>query len=509
MDAQRTLPHSEEAERTVCGAILVHNEVIENIPTLRASQFSRPHLGEIFWNQRALYDSGRPVDIVTLRAQLGPRLDDVGGAAFISALMDGVPRAADVAHYASIIQDRAERRNLILDLAKAQTLAYNTDAEPAAILASLVDNQQTSASISVPDIPTLRERLAMPVEPTKWNIVGLMPHRTRVLFPAAYKSGKTTTIANLTRSLADETPFFGMFPVVHRPDRVVVGLDNEMNDSMLNDWYRAQQIRHPDKVRLLAMRGTVAQFNILDPLIRRHWARRLKSYGTTDLILDCLRPLLDALGIDEDKESGIVLAALDALLVEASIDNLILNHHMGHSGERSRGSSRLRDWPDVEWQLLRRDTDNAASPRFFRAYGRDVDVPEGQLHYDAATRHLTIVGGSRQDAKTDAVIADIADLLRRQPEPLSGRAIKRELVDAHAKNVVDEALKRAIETSALTACDGPRGSKLYQVPPVSPLSPTVPRDGVVECPRSYIERDTGRSFTNHSSVPGGNSAERL
>jgi hypothetical protein len=74
---------------------------------------------------------------------------------------------------------------------------------------------------------------------------------------------------------------------------------------------------------------------------------------------------------------------------------------MGHSGERARGASRLRDWPDVEWRLVREKTENGdvdpAAPRYFSAYGRDVDVPESRLVFDPATRHLTLEGGSRAD----------------------------------------------------------------------------------------------------------------
>ena len=90
---------------------------------------------------------------------------------------------------------------------------------------------------------------------------------------------------------------------------------------------------------------------------------------------------------------GAFLVPLDALLAEAGIPDALVVHHMGHTNERSRGDSRLRDWPDVEWRLMRKD-DDPASARFFTAYGRDVDVEEQELGYDAATRRLTVVGGS-------------------------------------------------------------------------------------------------------------------
>jgi hypothetical protein len=79
--------------------------------------------------------------------------------------------------------------------------------------------------------------------------------------------------------------------------------------------------------------------------------------------------------LDEHRDAGRFLVALDALLTEAGIPDALVVHHMGHVNERARGDSRMRDWPDVEWRLVRQD-ENPASARFLSAYGCDVDVPE-------------------------------------------------------------------------------------------------------------------------------------
>src|SRR6185503_6838808 len=126
----------------------------------------------------------------------------------------------------------------------------------------------------------------------------------------------------------------------------------------------------------------------------------------------CLRPVLDALGLNEHTEVGLFLTALDALLREANIPEALVIQHMGHKGERARGDSRLLDWPDVGWTLVREKDDDPASPRFFKAYGRDVDVAEKQLAFDAATRRLSVVGAdeggmSRADARVAAALVDI------------------------------------------------------------------------------------------------------
>jgi hypothetical protein len=167
----------------------------------------------------------------------------------------------------------------------------------------------------------------------------------------------------------------------------------------------------------VALRGKVATFNIVDPATRARWARHI---GLGDVLLfDCLRPVLDALGLDESHDAGRFLVAFDALLAEAGIGEGGIAHHMGHVGERSRGDSRLRDWPDVEWRLVRDksndDETDPAAARYFAAYGRDVDQPEQLLGYDPATRRLTIAGGSRKNAKAEALVTAVVQYVADNP----------------------------------------------------------------------------------------------
>ncbi len=91
---------------------------------------------------------------------------------------------------------------------------------------------------------------------------------------------------------------------------------------------------------------------------------------------------------------------------------------MGHSGERSRGDTRIRDWPDAEWQLIREATDGEQLPearRFFKAYGRDVNVPEGLLKHDEGTRRMTLAGGGRRQTAAESLVPDVLDYLDGHP----------------------------------------------------------------------------------------------
>ena len=198
--------------------------------------------------------------------------------------------------------------------------------------------------------------------------------------------------------------------------------------------------------------------------------QRLADVGCDYLIIDCLRPVLDALGLDESHDAGRFLVALDALLKDAHIADAALVHHMGHTSERARGDSRLQDWPDVSWRLVRENED-PASPRYFSAFGRDVNVAEGRLGFDPVTRRLTYVAGSRHACKVDeaviAIIKVLAECARDGDDGLSCRAIETALAGEQPRDTVREALKKALAADDATRLigvkKGKRNAKLHHI----------------------------------------------
>jgi hypothetical protein len=238
-------------------------------------------------------------------------------------------------------------------------------------------------------------------------------------------------------------------------------LDFEMGADQLDDWLRDQQIRNDDRVLVMPMRGRAALFDLLDDRLLAEWAKLLSDRGTGYLALDCLRPILDALGLDEHRDAGRFFVALDQLLTDAAIPDALVVHHMGHFGERSRGDSRIRDWPDVEWRLVRQD-DQPGSARYISAYGRGVDVIESELLYDPTSQHLTVVGGSRRDAAIRAALRDVTAVLEKADEPLTSQAIELAMAGSeHKRATVRTALARGISRGVIHVQPGPRRSILH------------------------------------------------
>src|SRR5258708_24924181 len=113
---ERAFPHNHEAEKSVLGAILIHNEAFNHAAELIDSRdFFRDAHRRIFDKMVSLSERNDAIDFVTLKEELARsgELEEVGGPAYIASLADGVPRRANAEHYARIVKEKATLRNLI------------------------------------------------------------------------------------------------------------------------------------------------------------------------------------------------------------------------------------------------------------------------------------------------------------------------------------------------------------------------------------------------------------
>jgi replicative DNA helicase len=147
--AERTLPHNLEAERSVLGAILVHNDAFNlAAQVIDSNDFYRDAHRRIFDKMVALNERHDAIDFVTLKEELGRsgQLDEVGGPAYVASLADGVPRATNVEYYAKIVKEKSTLRNLIYAANKILTNAYEADQD-----SDLVLDDAESAIFAVAD----------------------------------------------------------------------------------------------------------------------------------------------------------------------------------------------------------------------------------------------------------------------------------------------------------------------------------------------------------------------
>ena len=131
--SERPLPHNLEAEKAVLGAVLIHSTQINLAVELGiASQdFYRHAHQQIFDKMVSLSERNEVIDLVTLKEELNRagNLNEVGGPAYIAALVDGVPKSTNVEYYAKIVKEKAILRSLIGSANKILSTAYQAEAD--------------------------------------------------------------------------------------------------------------------------------------------------------------------------------------------------------------------------------------------------------------------------------------------------------------------------------------------------------------------------------------------
>lgn len=133
----RIPPHHAEAEQSVLGALLIDRNALSEVSgRLKAEEFYLEKHQEIYEAILTLYEDSLPVDIVTVSDALSRRgtLEKVGDLEYIAHLANSVPTTANVAHYASIIQDKALLRSLITVSGKITDLGYEASQEGMEVL---------------------------------------------------------------------------------------------------------------------------------------------------------------------------------------------------------------------------------------------------------------------------------------------------------------------------------------------------------------------------------------
>lgn len=113
---QKLPPQSIEAEESILSAILLDNStLLDVLEILSPDHFYRTAHQKIFAAIAELFSKAEPVDLVTLTNILrdNNQLEDVGGAAYLARIVDTVPSAINVRHYARIVRDKSSLRRLI------------------------------------------------------------------------------------------------------------------------------------------------------------------------------------------------------------------------------------------------------------------------------------------------------------------------------------------------------------------------------------------------------------
>lgn len=144
----RVPPHNIEAEQSVLGSLMLDKDAIIRVADLvKVGDFYKDDHNRIYEAMLALYDEREPIDVLSLANRLEERglLDRVGGSGYLASLVNSVPTASNIVHYAKLVQKKALLRRLIASATEIVEMGY-TDGED--VQAVLDDAEQKIFQVS-------------------------------------------------------------------------------------------------------------------------------------------------------------------------------------------------------------------------------------------------------------------------------------------------------------------------------------------------------------------------
>ena len=373
--AARTLPHNLEAERSVLGAILLHNDAFNLAAEVIDSQdFFRDAHRRIFDKMVKLVERGDAIDLVTLKEELGRagELDEIGGPAYITALVDGVPRSTNVEHYARIIKEKATLRSLIFSANKILATAYEGGEDADLILDqaehaifAIADDKVRDGFVSLRDLAQASletiEKLHAHKElitgvPTGFTDLdemtsGLQPSDL-VIIAARPSMGKTSLALNMAQHVGTKTDMtVGLFSLEMSKEQLFLRL---LTSEARIDAHRLRGgfLGERDWGKLSQAIGTLSEARIfiddspsIGVLEMRAKCRRLKSEHNLHLVVVDYIQLMQGRGRFENRtlELASISRSMKGLAKELNVPIVVLSQLSRAPESRSDHRPQLSD----------------------------------------------------------------------------------------------------------------------------------------------------------------------
>ncbi len=124
----RIPPHDIEAEMSVLGSLMLDSKAINIIiDQLNPEDFYHQKHQTIYQAMTELYNRTEPIDVLSISTRLKEKklLNDIGDNSYLTELVNCVPTASNVKHYADIVRKKAVLRNLIESSEQISQLGYN------------------------------------------------------------------------------------------------------------------------------------------------------------------------------------------------------------------------------------------------------------------------------------------------------------------------------------------------------------------------------------------------
>jgi len=383
----RLPPHSLEAEQGVLGCImLAASECLgECITKLKAGS-------EIFYDLRhrtiydtmvEMYDTKVPIDTITLQQRLKDKqqLDGVGGLAFLSALPDSVPSAANLDYYLNIVREKHVLRKMIHACTGVVGRAYEHEGEVDGLLdeveRDILKISEERVETTANSMKELVRQAITTIEDyhqRQGTLTGLgtgfidldrmtsgMHGGEMIVIAARPSMGKTSLAMNIAESVAiDQKQAVGVFSLEMTAESLVLRMlcsRSRVNLRNIRDGFLAER----DFPKLTGAAGKLASAPLfiddtpgLSILQLRAKARRMwQQYGIKLFVIDYLQLLHSTARRAENRQQEIadISNGVKALAKELKVPVIVLsqlNREMEKDKNRRPRMSDLRESGAIE-----------------------------------------------------------------------------------------------------------------------------------------------------------------
>ena len=124
---KRTMPHSQEAERSIIGSMIMDREaILVASEIITGEDFYQRQYGVIFEAMVELFNQNEPVDLVTLQNHLRAKEvpEEISSMEFMRDILDSDFRSTNIKKYANIVAEKSILRKLIRANDEVSNLCY-------------------------------------------------------------------------------------------------------------------------------------------------------------------------------------------------------------------------------------------------------------------------------------------------------------------------------------------------------------------------------------------------
>jgi replicative DNA helicase len=374
----RPMPQSPDAERAILGAILINNHAFYRvIGTIDTDDFFKDAHRTIFATMRRMAEQSREIEPLTLKEELAKhaQLDQVGGIAYIAALVDVVPDVANVERYARIVKEKSMLRRLIVMGNSVMRAALDAPSEPSEVLTiaekTLYEIAEGSTDKGFVGLDRITRTNMAAIEQIHSNagrlVTGLPTGYDRfnemtsgfqpgdlIILAARPSMGKTSFMMNIAESIAlpgkdgepragDRLYSVGVFSLEMSKEQIGLrilssesGVSNHLiRSGMLSE--RNWRDLADASARLAKGRIYVDDTPGMDPMEMRAKARRLKMEVGLDLIMVDYLQLMAIKGKVESRKQEVsqISRSLKAIAKELSVPLFSLSQLSRRSEQRT------------------------------------------------------------------------------------------------------------------------------------------------------------------------------